>query len=190
MKTRLDIINYVRDNRELMEIIHIIENLDLEDCWLCAGAVRNVIWNYLSDKVPKFHFSSDVDIIFFEEEINHQKVRQIETNLNRIYPKYNWEVRNQKEMHLLNPNTVPYKNSCDAVSKFPETCTSIAIRLNKDGDVELFAPYGIEDLVNFRICATPYYSENKKRRQLYNSRIRSKNWQEYWQQLEIHFQDE
>ena len=51
-------------------------------------------------------------------------------------------------MHLHSP-TVPYTSSCDAMSKYPERCTAIGLRLHADATIELFAPYGLEDILNF-----------------------------------------
>ena len=34
-------------NSDIMEILAIINQLNLNDCWLCAGTLRNYVWNYL-----------------------------------------------------------------------------------------------------------------------------------------------
>lgn len=35
-------------NSDIMKILAIIKSLPLNDCWLCAGTLRNFIWNKLS----------------------------------------------------------------------------------------------------------------------------------------------
>lgn len=87
-------------------------------------------------------------------------------------------------MHSHNPNTKPYKNSQDALSKFPERCTSIGVRLNK-GELEILAPYGIEDITSFVVQPTPYFSGDTGRMLAYQNRVTKKNWQERWPQLVI-----
>ena len=60
-------------------------------------------------------------------------------------------------MHLLNGE--PMTNSFEeAIAQWPETATAIAIRLINDGDLEVFAPYGVTDLQNMEVRPTPYHN--------------------------------
>ena len=104
--------------------------------------------------------------------------------LNKLYPEYDWEIKNQVFMHIHNPDTNSYKNSKDAIVKFPETCTAIAVRLLND-ELELFCPFGISDIVNFVVNPTPYFQNNAKRMIAYRQKIASKNWFEKWPDLKI-----
>ncbi len=49
---------------EIYAILKIIEQLKLPDTWLCAGSIRNMIWNYLSNQAL-FDPTTDIDVIFF-----------------------------------------------------------------------------------------------------------------------------
>jgi hypothetical protein len=60
-------------------------------------------------------------------------------------------------MHIHSPNTKPYTSSQDAMSKYPETCTALGLRLLKNDDLELFIAYGLTDLVNFQVKPTPHF---------------------------------
>lgn len=51
-----------------MAILKIIHSMNLKDSWLCAGTIRNFIWNYLS-RVNTIDMTSDVDVIFHEASI-------------------------------------------------------------------------------------------------------------------------
>ena len=77
-----------------------------------------------------------------------------------------------------------YKSSLDALSKFPERCTAIGVRL-KEGNIELIAPYGIDDIASFIVQPTPYFEEDSERIIAYQNRVTKKNWQEKWPQLVI-----
>ena len=90
-------------------------------------------------------------------------------------------------MNIHSPNTDKYINSKDAVSKFPEKCTAIAIRLDVNQNLEIFAPYGVEDLINFKISPTPHFSNDMERKIIYNERIKKKNWKRFWPNLTIEF---
>ena len=66
-------------------------------------------------------------------------------------------MKNQVYMHQHSPGTAPYRSACDAVSKYPEQCTALAVRLRKDGQLELFLPYGTKDIEDFIVQPTPHF---------------------------------
>ena len=182
VKNEQKILDTFRENPDMMTILTIIRDLDLKDSWLAAGSVRNFIWNLLSDKSP-FDRETDVDVIFFDPDISYEETVSIEKKLREDFPQYHWELKNQVYMHLHSPHTVPYTSSCDAMSKYPEQCTAIGLRLHADATLELFVPYGIEDIFNFHVSPTPHFLDNEDRMKLYQERLSKKNWQEKWENL-------
>ena len=163
VKNEHEILEAFRENPDMMAILTIIRNLALKDSWLAAGSVRNFIWNLLSDKSP-FDHETDVDVIFFDPDISYEETVSLESKLH-------------------SPHTVPYTSSRDAMSKYPERCTAIGLRLNEDSTLELFAPYGLEDILKFQVHPTPHFLENEDRMKLYQTRLSKKNWQEKWKNL-------
>ena len=182
MLIRQDLLQAIQLNTDLMKILIIIRNLGLKDSWLAAGSIRNFIWNLLSDKSP-FDRETDVDVIFFDPDISYEETVSIEKKLREDFPQYQWELKNQVYMHQHSPHTVPYTSSRDAMSKYPERCTAVGLRLNEDSTLELFAPYGLEDILNFQVHPTPHFLENEDRMKLYQTRLSKKNWQEKWKNL-------
>ncbi len=182
----IDIKAIIESSPELMHLLKIIQSFQLPDCWLCAGSLRNYIWDYLSHgDLRKSLYFSDIDVIFYDENISYQQTLSIEKSIKEKYPHYNWEVRNQYYMHKHSPHRQRYSSSQDAVSKFPEKCTAIAARLNEDDQVEYYAPYGVEDIIHFKVSPTPYFLDNSDRLKVYQARMRRKNWQKVWPQLSI-----
>ena len=59
--TEHQILHSLASDKDIQRILKILQELDLKDSWLCAGVVRNFIWNILSDK-PGFDWQTDVDI--------------------------------------------------------------------------------------------------------------------------------
>ncbi|CCK18686.1 nucleotidyltransferase family protein [Lactococcus laudensis] len=169
---------------EIYDILKIIEQLKLPDTWLCAGSIRNLIWNYLSDQ-PPFDPTTDIDVIFFEPKISYDATHTIEKSLKLAHPSYTWEVKNQAHMHLHNTNTAPYLSARDAMTKFPEKCTAIGARLTATHEIELFLPYGLSDITDFVVRPTPFFTENAEKLAIYRERQAKKNWQEKWPQLRI-----
>ena len=182
LKNKSEILDSFRENPDMMAILTIIRDLELNDSWLAAGSIRNFIWNLLSDK-PAFDRETDVDVIFFDPEVSYEETLAIENKLREDFPEYQWELKNQAYMHQHSPHTEPYVNSCDAMSKYPERCTAIGLRLHADATLELFAPYGLEDILNFQVSPTPHFLENDDRMKLYQQRLSKKNWQVKWKNL-------
>lgn len=186
MLSEREILHAFSSDQDMMTLLTIIRDLQLKDSWLCAGSVRNFIWNRLSNQLG-FDTDTDVDVIFFDPDVSYEETLNIENWLKRAFPPYRWEVKNQIYMHVHSPNTPPYTSSRDAMSKYPECCTAVGLRLLDNGRLELFAPYGLDDILHFRVQPTPHFLEDADRRQLYNMRIQKKDWQKKWNNLQIEF---
>ena len=182
VKNEQEILEAFRENLDMMATLTIIQDRGLKDSWLAAGSVRNFIWNLLSDK-PAFDRETDVDVIFFDPDVSYEETLSLEKKLREDFPQYQWELKNQVYMHQHSPHTAPYTSSRDAMSKYPERCTAIGLRLHADATIELFAPYGLEDILNFQVSPTPHFLENEDRMKLYQERLSKKNWQEKWKNL-------
>jgi hypothetical protein len=66
---------------------------------------------------------------------------------------------------------------------WPETATAVAVRLNRDGVIEVAAPLGLDDLFNLVVCPTERFRGEKH--QIFLSRLRSKNWSSTWPKLKV-----
>lgn len=185
--TEEEILSYFAEDKDIQTILHIIRTLNLHDTWLCAGTVRNFIWNILSGK-PAFDRSTDIDVIFYDPNMTWEEGNIIEEKLKLDYPNYQWELRNQSHMHTANPNTQPYTSSCDAMSRYPETCTAVGLRLTDENVLELFCPYGLESISSFEIHPTPHFLANVERMETYRHRLAKKDWMTKWPQLTVFFE--
>ena len=182
MMKEQEILERLGQDQAIREILEIIRSLELKDSWLAAGSVRNFIWNILSGK-PGFDAETDVDVIFFDPTVSYEKTLQLEMELRKAFPAYSWELKNQVYMHIHSPNSQPYTSSKDAMSKYPECCTAIGLRLLENDKLELFAPYGLADIRAFQVRPTPHFLADAERKKLYMERICKKNWQAKWPQL-------
>lgn len=184
MLTEKAIVEQIQADPEMMTVLTIIRDLNLADAWLAAGAVRNFIWNQLSGR-PGFDAATDLDLVFYDPAISYEETLQIEQGLKKTYPQYAWEVKNQVYMHQHSPGTAPYHSACDAVSKYPEQCTALAVRLRKDDQLELFLPYGTRDIEDFIVQPTPHFLASPERLAVYTERMRKKDWKRKWPALQI-----
>ena len=184
-----EILERLGQDQDIRAILEMIRSLELKDSWLAAGSIRNFIWNILSGK-SGFDAETDVDVIFFDQTVSYEKTLQLEMELRKAFPAYSWELKNQVYMHIHSPNTQPYTSSKDAMSKYPECCTAIGLRLLENDKLELFAPYGLADIRAFQVRPTPHFLADAERKKLYMQRIRKKNWQTKWPQLSFEYLSE
>lgn len=181
MKYESDIIQFIKETKELMKILYIIQDLHLPQGCLCAGTLRNAIWDNLSGR--DFRTINDIDVVYFDPDSPYEDSLNIQESLMKYYPSYDWEVKNEVYMHTHNPDTDPYISVEDAISKFPETPTAIGARLIKGNEIELIAPHGLQDLMNFTVRPTPFTACSLSRLEVFHQRIKKKNWHEEWPQI-------
>lgn len=162
----------------------ITDYLGLKDAWLAPGAVRNYIWNVLSG-ASGFDTETDLDVVFYNPEMPYEETLAIQESLQQAYPTYAWELKNQVAMYRHSPETTGYASARDAISKYPETATAVALRL-VDNQLELFAPYGLEVISRFEIHPTPHFKVSSKRMAVYRQRLSKKDWVKKWPQIRIY----
>lgn len=168
----------------MVAILRTVRGLQLPDCWVSAGFVRNTIWDALHG-YPVSGKLNDLDVIYFSpDNLGKDLEKALEAKLRALLPAYHWSVKNQARMHLHNHET-PYQSSTDAMAHWPETATAIGVRLNARDHVELAAPYGVDDLVQLRVRVSPRFTRNIE---IYRQRIREKEWLEKWPRLQIEWE--
>jgi len=172
-----DIIQLIAGDSKMMEILNQVRSLNLPDWWIGAGFVRNKVWDYLHDFSNRTE--KDVDIIYFDRsDITEETEKEIEQDLKNKNSDIDWSIKNQARMHIRN-NHFPYTSSIDALSRWPETATCVAVKIDTNNQLFLEAPFGIEDIVNMKVRLNPYYP----RLQIFEERIKNKNWIKIWPQL-------
>lgn len=172
------LITIIKNDEWMMHVLKMVSDLKLSDCWVGAGFIRNKVWDVLHNKERTF--LNDIDIIYFDK---NQSLKEydihIENQLKKENPNLNWSVKNQARMHFRNGHK-PYTDCNHAISFWPETATSIAIRLHSNNHIEYIAPYGLDDLFNLLVIPTPEFDLK-----VYTDRIVKKGWKETWSKLKI-----
>ena len=181
--TEPDILNLIAADPERMGILRAVAALDLPDCWVGAGFVRNLVWDHLHGFETPTPLN-DVDVIYFDPaNISKETEDRIANTLRQNLSEHRWDVKNQARMHVVN-NDPPYSSALDALKYWPETATAVAVRLwDIDSDrLELAAPLGIGDMINLIVRPTPNFIA---RAQAYQQRLREKNWKANWPLLNV-----
>lgn len=170
----------------LLEILRIVRSLDLPDCFVAAGVIRNTIWDRLhgfSDKTPL----NDVDVVYYDPtDMEGIREKEFESILKNSNNNINWEVVNQARGHMLTDDRekdrLPAKNTTESIAYWSETPTCVGVRLEKDNSLTICAPHGINDLMELivRPIPEPYRDMN-----LFNKRVNNKGWVSKWPRLKI-----
>ncbi|MEK4300704.1 nucleotidyltransferase family protein [Oceanobacillus sp. FSL W8-0428] len=185
LENKEDVIKLIQSDEKMMEIIKAASTLNLPDWWICAGFIRSKIWDTLHGFNERTE-TPDVDVIYFDNtNINENFEKELENKLISIIPNIPWSVKNEARMHVLN-NLPPYTSSEDAISKFPETATALGVKLDKDHNLALTTPCGIDDVINLELKPTPFFIETKELAAIYEERIVKKNWKAVWQKIKVH----
>lgn len=176
------LVEIIKNDAYMMEVLLDAAQLNLPDWWISAGFVRNKVWDIIHDyeETPL----NDVDVIYYEPDlISVEREIEYDAQLNIINPNIPWASKNQTRMHKKN-NFLPYKNSIDAVNKYPEMPTAICVTL-REGNVILHYDYPFEELVEGIVKPTPFYDKDSKNHYIYQQRIIQKNWIKTWPKLKI-----
>lgn len=164
-----------------LRILERVAALDLPDCWVGAGFVRSAVWDHLHGRAPTPTWD-DIDVVWFNrDQATPEADEEIEKRLARAEPSGNWSVKNQARMHSRNDDP-PYRSADDAISRWPETATAIAIRLS-EGAIDIAAPHGLDDLFSMVIRPTPAFTGRKF--PIFRERVGKKGWLERWPRLVV-----
>lgn len=178
MKYESELKKIIQSDNWMISILKQVRKLELPDCWIGAGFVRNKVWDVLHQQTATP--LNDIDVIYFDlKNTSKENDIQLEEILKQQEPNINWSVKNQARMHLKHGHAV-YANCEKAISFWPETATAVAIRLNANNQLEHLAPYGLEDLFQLKVRHSP-----KSNYDAFLERLDKKKWEEIWNRLVI-----
>lgn len=160
-----------------LRILQQVRDLGLPDCWVAAGVVRSAVWDHLHQRSPS-PLPDDIDVIWFDPaDASAERDAQLDMRLRECNPNLNWSVKNQARMHQRNDDA-PYTSAAQAMTCWPETATAVAVRLAREGTIEVAAPLGLDDLFGLVVRPTARFRSDKQA--IYQARQRDKNWPARW----------
>jgi len=182
LKTKQDILNLIKKDKWMMNMLKIVKDLNLPDWWIGAGFVRNKVFDYLHEYKKRTKLN-DTDIIYFDsKDLSEKTEENLQRKLKKKYSKVKWSVTNQARMwYWKNESGKPYKCAEDGLARFNETATCIGVKLDENKLV-FTAPQGIRDLINLTIKLNPLSINHKE---VYIKRLKTKKWKEKWPKLKI-----
>ncbi|PSU30485.1 nucleotidyltransferase family protein [Photobacterium lutimaris] len=170
---------WLKQDEARCKALECVQLLNLPQCYLAAGFVRNLVWDHLhgySEPTPL----NDLDVVYFDpDEDSPCPYLEYERRLAQLLPGHQWQVRNQALMHHRNGDA-PYRSTLDAMGYWPEKETAVGVRLNSLGEYECIAAFGFESLFELELTPNP-----KRPHSLFADRVNCKNWLEQWPKLQV-----
>lgn len=173
----------VRAQPRLMQIVQCLAQSQ-PNAYVAAGVLRHVVWAHLHEREYEI-LHTEIDVIFFDSTARHIEAR-LKAKLEQEFSNIAWDVTNQAFVHEWyrtdqGARIKPLSSVKDALSMWPETATALALRINKDGDFELIAPFGLDDLFELKLR----WNANLVSYAVFEQRMRSKQFLQKWQRLTL-----
>ena len=176
-----DVVGVIESDPRAMRILRAAAGLGLPDWWIGAGFVRNRVWDAISGLPPSVE--RDVDVAYFDpRKLDPGEDARVEAQATAALAGVPWEIRNQARMHLRNGDR-PYTSTLDAISRWPETATCVAVTLRGDA-VRLVCCHGLADLVGMVVRPAPAF-DNAEGRAKVRRRLAAKGWLDRWAGLRL-----
>ena len=160
LETRL--IEIVRADPDLMQVLTTVRDLDLPDWRLFSGAVYQGVWNDRTGR-PVGYGVKDYDIGYFdldtswdaEDVFIKRTAAAFDEPLRSLV-----EVRNQARVHIWFPDhfNEPYEpltHTDEALSRFVAPAFAVGVRMEPDETISVAAPFGLQDVFDMVIRPNP-----------------------------------
>ncbi len=183
---RQELTQLIRSTPWLMSILETVRRCNPPDWLVGAGVIRNLVWDHLHQYQTPTPLA-DIDVIFFDpQDVRPERDRMVQQQLARRLPHVAWEATNQAAVHLWYEEvfgfSVPALHSSEqAVGTWPETATSVAVRLLATDEIYIAAPCGLSDLFNMVLRRNPC----RVTREQFAQRLHSKQIVRKWPRVQV-----
>ena len=169
-------------NEKLKELLETLANTDLENYYVAAGCINQTVFNYYHD-YSLMNKIKDFDIVYFDSDTSYDKEDATIKKINNLVKDLNiiCDIKNEARVHIWYSSRYgkkirPYKSIEDAISCWGTSITCIGVRI-KNGHLEVFAPYGLNDL--FAMIIRPI----KKQFSEEQYKMKTERWKKNWDKL-------
>ncbi|MGH7022572.1 MAG: nucleotidyltransferase family protein [Caulobacteraceae bacterium] len=157
------LVTILEETPGLMRIMRGARGLALPDWMIFSGAIYQPVWNRLTGR-PLEHGLKDYDLAYFdasdlsyeaEDAVIRRVAAAFEPPLRDMV-----EARNQARVHLWFEDHFgeaygPLAKSAEALARFTAPAFAVGARLETDGRLTVFAPFGLDDLFALRLRPNP-----------------------------------
>ncbi|RAK58250.1 nucleotidyltransferase family protein [Phenylobacterium deserti] len=169
----------------MMTVLETGRDLDLPDWMIFSGAVYQRVLNHQTGRDLDYGIK-DYDLGYFDPDTSYEAedvvIRRVaaafEPPLREMV-----EVRNQARVHLwfegkFGEPYSPLTSTPEALGRFVSPLFGVGVRLDADGRLAIFAPFGLEDLFAMRLRPNPHRVTNGFARTAASAKAR-------WPEIEV-----
>lgn len=173
-------------NKILSEIIMRAKTLDIDNYYIGAGCITQTVWNYLSNNTLNYGIK-DIDFIYFDDKnLDFRTENKVISKVKELYSdlEVEMDVKNQARVHLwykshFGYDIEPYTSLESAINTWPTTATAIGVREQENNKLQIYAPFGLNDLFGKIVRA----NKAQITEEIYNNKV--ENWLRKWPDLKI-----
>lgn len=159
---------------------------DMDNYYIGAGCIAQTVWNYLFNN-PLEYGIKDIDFVYFDDKnLDCQSENKIISKIKDLYSnlKIQVDVKNEARVHLwykshFGYTIEPYTSLESALNTWPTTATSIGVRKDKNNELKVYAPFGLNDLFGKIVRA----NKAQITKQIYEDKVSS--WLKKWPDLKV-----
>lgn len=148
----------IRAEPTLMRVLTVLRDEALPGGLLVAGAIYNTVWNILTGR-PALHGVKDIDVFYFDDtDLSYEAEDAVIRRYAGLFDDLPLpvEIRNQARVHLWFPEKfgqplAPLGSSEEMLGLYASKTHAVGCRLNRTGDIDVVAPFGLDDIFSFRI---------------------------------------
>lgn len=189
MSSNAEFLRLIALNPAVVELMNRAAMLGLPDTWLVSGCLFQTVWNILAGESPA-RAIKDYDLFYFDsadcskdsEDAANRRAAELFADLG-----CDIDVRNQARVHMWYEQEFGVRGyprlgrSTDGIDNFLAVCCMVAVRRARSGSVELYAPFGVDDVLNRVMRPNPWY-RNAPRDCYY---IKAERWRSLWPELKV-----
>jgi hypothetical protein len=150
----------IRSDPELMRLLNSLRIVALPEWRIVSGCLYQTVWNVLTHR-PRGTGIQDYDLIYFDAgdlswEAEDSIIRRVDAACASPL-----QTRNQARVHLwfeqhFGAPYPPLRLADEALSRYPMTVQAIGARLEPDGQIDLIAPFGLDDVFDMVLRPNPH----------------------------------
>lgn len=175
----------LKKDPDLWQLITAASALNIPNLYVGGGSLAQSVWNHLFHKSIGYGFS-DVDIVYFDGDLSEEKEKRVRNQISAALSpnRYDVDVKNEARVHLwyqahFGMSIKPYSSTEDAISSWPSTATALGVYLDKKQKLQVFAPYGMNDI--YKGIMRP--NKQMITKAMYDKKVTK--WSQKWPELDV-----
>ncbi len=149
----------IRSDPDLMRLLEYLRDVALPQWRIVSGCLYQTVWNVLTHR-RRGTGILDFDVIYFDDgDLSWEAEDAV---IRRVAAPGPVQIRNQARVHLWYEQHfgVPYaplRSTDEALLRYPQIVGAVGARLERDGRLEIVAPFGLDDLFGMVMRPNPRF---------------------------------